>query len=334
MLLATGWRIGTGPGGFSEMVMNGIHPEWFVAVAMQYRLGALGLAPSKQIHHDGDLNVGLLDQLKFMRWVQKHIHMHGGDPKRLTIAGEGADVESALIHGTTCSGTRGTSLSSQIITSLPHLYKPARYDDNQVQSTFGRSATQTEYSPDKARNFSVMDCQRKAPISKINASSINTSMTGIFSSWAFSLVQDSSLLGGSPSRLLASKRVNGQCMLAGSNVEEGTEFVPQNLTDVPAVTDWLAALHSLMSSQDLQKAVNLHLLLDQAFEGNNVTFATDRVGHASLATVQSTSVGAQSLVDTFKAETTYICPSGWLADARSSSKSSSEHMPSWKYTKA
>lgn len=145
-------------------------------------------------------------------------------------------------------------------------------------------------------------------------------------------VSNDLLLVDLPSRLLASKRENGQRMLAGSNAEEGSMFVPQNLTNVQhAVTDWLATLHLLMSTDDLYEAVDLYLPLNKELDHRNVTFATSGFKNPSIATMQSTAVGSQSLVDTFKSATTYICPSYWLVDAWSCSGSESKHLSSWKY---
>jgi para-nitrobenzyl esterase len=62
-----------------------------VVVSANYRLGALGYAPVA-----GHLNVGVLDQLAALRWVQDHISSFGGDPAQVTIFGESAGAGSVL----------------------------------------------------------------------------------------------------------------------------------------------------------------------------------------------------------------------------------------------
>jgi len=60
-----------------------------VAVTINYRLGALGF------HHvgpdqPGSGAFGILDQIAALEWVQENIASFGGDPNRVTIAGESA----------------------------------------------------------------------------------------------------------------------------------------------------------------------------------------------------------------------------------------------------
>lgn len=62
-----------------------------VVVTINYRLGALGFL--------GGRNLGTLDQISALRWVQRHIADFGGDPGNVTIFGEsagGAAVVSLL----------------------------------------------------------------------------------------------------------------------------------------------------------------------------------------------------------------------------------------------
>ena len=80
-----------------------------VVVSCNYRLGALGflhLADIAGSALSGSGNVGLLDQIAALRWVQDNIAAFGGDPGNVTIFGESAGGMSvATLLGT--SSARG-----------------------------------------------------------------------------------------------------------------------------------------------------------------------------------------------------------------------------------
>ncbi|MFI5782901.1 carboxylesterase/lipase family protein [Nocardia sp. NPDC051570] len=63
-----------------------------VVVTLNYRLGALGfLAHPALAHDDGQVgNFGLMDQQAALRWVRDNITAFGGDPTRVTLAGQSA----------------------------------------------------------------------------------------------------------------------------------------------------------------------------------------------------------------------------------------------------
>lgn len=56
-----------------------------VVVSINYRLGALGFLP---VPDRLPGNLGLLDQISALRWVQNHIDIFGGDPNQVTVIGQ------------------------------------------------------------------------------------------------------------------------------------------------------------------------------------------------------------------------------------------------------
>jgi len=80
-----------------------------VCVTINYRLAAEGFL----FLGDGVANLGLLDQLAALRWVRENIAAFGGDPGRVTVAGESAGAMSVttLLSMPLASGLFGQAIA-------------------------------------------------------------------------------------------------------------------------------------------------------------------------------------------------------------------------------
>lgn len=76
----------------------------FISVVIQYRLGAFGFLSSEDVKGNGQLNAGLLDQRFALQWVQENIEKFGGDPRKVTLAGESAGAGSVMLQAMAYGG--------------------------------------------------------------------------------------------------------------------------------------------------------------------------------------------------------------------------------------
>lgn len=78
------------PSGLIKASQNDGNPG-VIYVAMNYRLGAMGWLSGPSLQAAGGVsNAGLYDQRLALEWVQKNIHLFGGDPNQVTVMGESA----------------------------------------------------------------------------------------------------------------------------------------------------------------------------------------------------------------------------------------------------
>ncbi|KAF2036217.1 alpha/beta-hydrolase [Setomelanomma holmii] len=82
-----------------------------IVVNFNYRVGAYGFLAGKEIaaNKSLSLNNGLKDQRQALKWVQKHIHGFGGDPRHVTLGGASAGGGSVVFQ-LTAYGGRNDSL--------------------------------------------------------------------------------------------------------------------------------------------------------------------------------------------------------------------------------
>jgi acetylcholinesterase len=91
--------------------------DGIIYVAFNYRLGAFGWLAGPSLQKDGTANAGLYDQRMALEWVQKNVHLFGGDKTRVTVIGESAGGGS-IIHQVTVCRARGLKCIKNILFTI------------------------------------------------------------------------------------------------------------------------------------------------------------------------------------------------------------------------
>ncbi|RCN51610.1 Carboxylesterase [Ancylostoma caninum] len=137
---------GFGQGGCDSTTQKGIVrnlvSRGVVVVTLQYRLGALGFFTT--FTQEFQPNLGMLDQVLALQWVNSEISNFGGDPNRVTLCGQGDGGCAVSAH--TLSPISQTLFQQAIIQSGPlqGCYSPDLSSNGPVQTT---STPVLQYDP-------------------------------------------------------------------------------------------------------------------------------------------------------------------------------------------
>ncbi|MEQ4606309.1 carboxylesterase family protein [Streptomyces cavourensis] len=188
-----------------------------VLVSVNYRLGIEGFG----LFPDAPANRGLLDQLAALEWVRENIAAFGGDPDRVTVAGESAGAVSvaALLATDRAAG----------------LFRRAVL----------QSGAPAALAPETARGTTALIAKRlgvpatAAALAAVEPEALLAAQTGVTSGGnpltgrnSFQLVVDGELLDRDPAEVLRTGAASGVDLLMGTNTEEyRLWFVPSGLTE-------------------------------------------------------------------------------------------------------
>ncbi|KAJ3938889.1 uncharacterized protein N0V96_010996 [Colletotrichum fioriniae] len=193
-----GYGYGDGRIDMSEII--GANGGGFVAVVIQYRLGALGFLSSADVKARGVVNAGLLDQAFALGWVQRFIGLFGGDREKGIAASPYLPFHYAF--------------------DAP--FPTARYQAFAEKAGCSSSGD-------------ILACLRGKDSMTLQLASANTTFEQPYGFWAFYPVTDGVYIKNLPTEQMKQKRVNGERLLVGVR----PLLTPPNIVSVEDLTSWL-----------------------------------------------------------------------------------------------
>lgn len=188
-----------------------------IFVSANYRLGAFGwMAGSSYVSQGGVPNLGLYDQRAVFDWVQQYISRFGGDPKRVTAAGQSAGAASILHHLTAGGGTIRPNFTQAMIESPA--YQPI-FQADVMENTFQAFAKLA------GCDDATLSCLRGLSSSVLDAA--NKKQVGAatpLGTFVYGPVVDGTYVPSDPPALLTANRAIAMPMLLSSTARESAPF--------------------------------------------------------------------------------------------------------------
>ncbi|KAI0342405.1 alpha/beta-hydrolase [Trametopsis cervina] len=245
-----------------------------VVVSVYYRLDAFGFLahPAFGMQPElGDLNVGLLDQIEALRWVQNHITAFGGDPSQVTINGQSAGGSSVELH-LVAPRTAGL-FNKAIAQSVFRGPLPSPEEQKPLFDFFAERA-----GCPSASLAAQMACLRNASLSALAPAQDATLLAASFniknssgSYRSFNPVFDGKLITIRPTASVLAGKMHDVALIVGATSNE-------TLSSGTNITAPLKSLFPALTSTDLEQFVQQYPLSDFDSVSQQVRVATGESG--------------------------------------------------------
>jgi para-nitrobenzyl esterase len=255
-----------------------------VVVNMNYRVGALGFLAHPELTAESGVsgNYGLLDQMAALEWVRDHIAGFGGDPQRVTIAGQSAGAMAVFLL--TASPMAKGWFHRAVIES-----GPGGLASLGVASSRGVARPRADAERDGLRYATALGAKNLAELRRLPASKL------VGGAIRFGPVVDGRFLVEDPAETFAAGRQNDVPTITGLNADEGSasptygrataeqfrqqvtqrygERAARFLAAYPATTDEEARRAQIESGRDAGVAGVTRLLEERARTARTPAFA-------------------------------------------------------------
>lgn len=214
----TGGNKNNNPAGLIAASGNSTNGD-VIYVAMNYRLGALGFQAGPSFNAEGGTsNLALHDQRFALEWVQKYIHLFGGDKNRVTVFGESAGGGSIMHQMTAYGGLKGKVPFQKAIPQSPG-WSPVQ-SNVQTENTYQKFLRLTN-----SKSLADLRALSSEAIMRANAQQIAYDPT--YGGYVYGPVVDGNFVPAQPGQLLAQGRFDKSVqVMAGHNANEGQYFTP------------------------------------------------------------------------------------------------------------
>ncbi|CZR58626.1 related to carboxylesterase type B [Phialocephala subalpina] len=222
-----------------------------ILVSINYRIGGWGFLASKEVVAAGESNIGLFDQRLALKWIQENIGAFGGDPDKVTIAGESAGGFSVGYHLTAFDGKHDSLFRAAIMQSGNAL-GPGINSVSQLNTTYQPIYDNVTEAVGCSNRTDSLACLRTVPYEALFAA---------FSPFVMTPILDSEFLTRLPSESFSKGLVANVAILAGSNTDEGTAtfFGPRDTLNTDEdVHALVAGLGNGLDNDTVSKIMDLY----------------------------------------------------------------------------
>ena len=201
----------------AEMEFDGerIARRGIVVVTVNYRVGALGFLTHPQISReqpDAPANFGNLDQQAGLMWVKRNIAAFGGDPDKVTIAGQSAGGGSVMSQ-VACKANEGLFRGAVVMSAM--IFDPY------LRREIGRPETLQEAEKKGEDFFAFLGVKSLEEARRLDAVTLQRSYEKYMEGHVpFFTVQDDLFCTGDPIALYRKGDCVDVIMMAGNTADE------------------------------------------------------------------------------------------------------------------